>query len=208
MLPVPSWPPEARDGRLRRKRLGASPQVEPEQFSPERRECGCRAVQLLDPPRVSGERLAAWRSALSPLLDPLLARRCVVLARRLHRNVLREPWAFRGVAPVAVRKELIPDDEITCFARDRLDVETGEIGSERVAVVRLRPDPGVQVPVHPRNALEATLLDRGILEIEDPLHAEREREARGIHVPVDEPGPIELRPVRARGGVQADAYRW
>src|SRR5207248_4104009 len=73
---------------LRTRRV---PRAEAEQLLAQRGECRALVARLLPAARVAGERVALGRDAVAPRRDPPLPQRLVLLLRRHHRDVLRQP---------------------------------------------------------------------------------------------------------------------
>src|SRR4051794_1854012 len=81
------------------------------------------------------------RAALAPAGDSLVALCLVVLAGRLHRDVLGKTRACPFIASIAVRQKPVPDNQVPCLHGDRRDLiafrQPRKVRTARAAVLGL-----------------------------------------------------------------------
>ncbi len=133
----------------------------------------------------------------APQADPLLALRRVVPLGRVHRDVLRDAGTIhRMIRAHAVREQRVEDQQVAGFHRHVDDSQAGRVGVHRVAIGRLGLHPLVEAPEQFRHTLEAADVTVLRCEAQHALDANRQRSARGVHVPVDEAVRIALHLLR------------
>ena len=76
---------------------------------------------------------------------------------------------------VSVREQSVPDQQIARLPRNRLYLESLQIGMARIPVCGLRLYPLIENIMETGNTLEASLILHRIRQIKNALHAKRDR---------------------------------
>ena len=110
-----------------------------------------------------------------PTLDARLTILLGLASRRVHADVLAQPWFVRGVVPVAMQQQRCPDQQVARGKPWSGDGVAGVIGISRLDLLtRLRLQEFIEILIDLWNALESAHVWFRICQREHALDVKRD----------------------------------